>query len=299
MDWLNYHHLHYFWVAVREGGIAAASRRLGVGRPAISAQIKSLEAAVGQPLFRRRGRRLELTETGKLVHRYAEDIFSTGRELMGAVRGLTPARSVPLRVGIADVMAKLVAFRLLEPAMDLEEPLVLEVREDQPMRLFAELAVHELDLVLSDVPLTAGLDVRAHSHEMGESTTSLFAAPELARDLKPGWPGSLEGVDFLMPSRSAAMRGGLELWLEASGLHPRVRAEFEDSALLQVFGQAGRGVFPAPTIVSAAVCSQYEVEVLAELETVRERFYAITPERKIEHPGVARIVDSARSGLFA
>lgn len=299
MEWLNYHHLHYFWTVVREGGIAAASRKLHVGRPSISMQLKSLESFMGAPLFERRGRYLELTETGKLVYGYAEDIFRTGRELVDAVRGRPLGSPRSFRVGIADVMAKLVAFQLLLPAFDFEEQLAVECREDQPKRLFAELAIHELDLVLSDIPLGPDVDVRAYNHVMGESTTTLFAAPALARRLRKGFPQSLSGAPFLMPSVDAAIRRALDQWLEEEELRPLVVGEFEDSALLKVFGQAGRGVFPAPTIVSEQVCRQYGVRALGEVESIRDRFYAISPERRIKHPAVARIVENAKAEIFA
>jgi len=298
MEWLNYNHLHYFWVVVREGGIAAASRRLHVGRPAISMQLKSLEAFVGSALFTRRGRYLELTETGKLVHGYADDIFQTGRELIDVLRGRPAGKPLVFRVGIADVMAKLVAFQLLEPALDGHEHVTLECREDEPTRLFAELAVQQLDLVLSDTPLAPGLDVKAYNHAMGESTTTLFAAPQLARRLKTRFPHSLEGAPFLMPSKSAAVRRRLDYWLEEEGIRPSIVGEFEDSALMKVFGQDGRGAFPAPTVVSAEVIKKYGVRPLGELESVRERFYAISPERKIKHPAVARIVEHAKGEVF-
>ncbi len=298
MEWLNYHHLYYFWTVAREGGIAAASRKLHVGRPSISMQLKDLESFVGAPLFTRRGRYLELTETGKLVHGYAEDIFRTGRELIDAVRGRENGRPLLFRVGIADVMAKLVAFRLLEPALDLDEQLSLECREGEPTQLFSELAVHNLDLVLSDIPLAPGLDVKAYNHVMGESTTALFAAPELARQLKRKFPSSLDGAQFLMPSESSAIRRQLEFWLEEHNLRPVIAGEFEDSALMKVFGQAGRGVFPAPTVVKDQIIKKYGVRMVGEIEQVKERFYAISPERKIKHPAVARIVESAKEGLF-
>lgn len=298
MEWLNYHHLLYFWTVVREGGIAAASRRLHVGRPSISVQLKSLESFFGTPLFVRRGRHLELTETGKLVHGYAEEIFRTGRELVDAVRGRPTGRPRTFRVGLADVMAKLVAFQLLLPALDGDEEIVLDCREDRPERLFAELAVHELDLVLSDVPLPPRLDVRAYNHVVGESTTTLFAAPRLARKLARGFPGSLDGAPFLMPARGTAIRPSLEQWLDGADVRPVVVAELEDSALLKVFGQAGRGVFPAPTVVAEEVCEQYRVRALGELEDVRERYYAISPERRIQHPATARIVEGAKADLF-
>ena len=299
MEWLNYHHLLYFWTVASEGSIAAASRKLGVGRPAISMQMKSLEEFIGSPLFSRRGKHLTLTETGELVLRYAEDIFHTGRELVDAVRGRPPGRPRRFRVGIADVMAKLVAFQLLLPAVDADENTVLECREDEPNRLFAELAVHELDLVLSDIPVAPGLDVRAYNHVMGESTTTLFAAPALARKLKSKFPHSLTGTPFLMPSKAAAIRHSLQQWLQEKELRPTVVGEFEDGALMKVFGQAGRGVFPAPTVVKDQICKNYNVRPLGELTEVRERFYAISPERKIRHPGVARIVESAKSGIFS
>jgi len=298
MEWLNYHHLLYFWTVVREGGITAASRKLHVARPSISMQLKSLEAFIGSPLFTRRGRYLRLTETGKLVHGYAEDIFQTGRELVDAVRGRATGRSLTFRVGIADVMAKLVAFELLEPALDVDEQVAIECREDEPTRLFAELAVHELDLVLSDIPLAPGLDVKAYNHVMGESTTTLFAAPELAPRLKRQFPRFLTGAPFLMPSKNTAIRRQLELWLEEEDVHPVIIGEFEDSALMKVFGEAGRGVFPAPTVVQEQISKKYGVRALGELEHVRERFYAISPERKIKHPAVTRIVENAKKGVF-
>ena len=298
MEWLNYHHLFYFWTVVREGGIAAASRRLQIGRPSISMQLKSLEAFFGTPLFHRRGRILELTETGKLVHGYAEEIFTTGNELVDAVRGRPTGRPTVFRVGIADVMAKIVTFQMLLPAFDEDDQFVLECTEDEPRRLFANLAVHELDLVLSDIPLAPGLDVKAYNHVMGESTITLFAAPELAKKVRRGFPRSLDGVPFLMPAKSTATRRSLDLWLEQVDVRPKIVGVFEDSALLKVFGQSGRGVFPAPTVVGKQISKQYGVRVVSELEDVRERFYAITPERKIKHPAVSRIVESAKRGLF-
>ena len=298
MEWLNYNHLQYFRVVVREGGIAAASRRLQVGRPAISMQIKRLEEFVGEPLFERRGRYLALTEMGKLVQGYADEIFRNGDELIDAVRGRGTGRPAPFRVGIADVMAKLVAFQLLEPALDGDEPIALECREDEPNRLFAELAVRNLDLVLSDIPLAPGLDVKAYNHVMGESTTTLFAAPTLARKLKRNFPRSLEGAPFLMPAPMAAIRRQLEQWLEEAGLRPVIVGEFEDSALMKVFGQVGRGVFPGPTVVKDEIAKKYGVRPLGELERVRERFYAVSPERRIKHPAVTRMVEHAKAKLF-
>ena len=298
MEWLNYHHLQYFWTVVNEGGIAAAARKLQIGRPSISVQVKALEEAVGTPLLERRGRRLALTEMGKVVYGYAERIFTTGNELLDAVRGRPIGRPIVFRVGIADVMAKLVAFRLLLPALDFDEEISLECREDHPNTLFAELAVHELDLVLSDIPLSPGMDIRAYNHVMGESSITLFATKELRDRLGADFPDSLSGAPFLMPSRDTAIRRSLDRWMERNDLKPTMVGDFEDSALLKVFGQAGRGVFPAPTIVSDEVCKQYGVVRLGELDEVRERFYAISPERRIKHPAVACIVKHAKDTLF-
>ncbi len=299
MDWLNYNHLHYFWTVVREGSIAAASRRLLVGRPAISMQLKSLESAMGEPLFEREGRRLELTETGKMVYGYADIIFETGQELSDAVRGRATTRKPPLRVGIADVMTKLVAFQLLLPAIEGDDSVSLVCREDSPRRLFAQLAVHELDLVLSDIPLSPGVDVKAYSHALGSSTVTLFAAPSLARKIARGFPKTLDGAPFLMPSRDAAIRGALELWLEENEVQPKIIGEFDDSALLKVFGQSGHGMFPAPTAVAQQVSEQYGVRALAELESVRETFYAVSPERRVKNPAAIRIVRHAKREFFS
>ncbi|MFT7618335.1 MAG: LysR family transcriptional activator of nhaA [Planctomycetota bacterium] len=298
MEWLNYHHLFYFWTIVIEGSIAAASRELKVGRPSISMQLKSLETFVGSPLFLRRGRQLELTETGKLVFGYADEIFQTGRELVDAVRGRDVGKTQPFRVGIADVMAKMVAFQLLLPAFDMDEDFSLVCREDHPNQLFAQLALHELDLVLSDIPLSPGLDVKAYNHVAGESTTTLFAAPKLARKLKENFPASLSGAPFLMPARNTAISRPLTKWLEENDVRANVVGEFDDSALMKVFGQAGRGFFPGPTVVSERIQSQYGVQVVGELDQVRESFYAISPERKVKHPAVACILDHAKRNIF-
>ena len=298
MDWLNYHHLFYFWTTVREGSIAAASRKLQVGRPAISMQLRSLETALGQDLFLRRGPELKLTETGKLVKRYADDIFQRGRELVNAVKGTSTEGVLNLRVGIVDVMTKLVAFQVLLPALEMDEPVSLHCREASHKQLIADLAVQDLDLVISDIPLVSGQSVKAYNHDLGESTVSLFAAPDLARKLKRRFPRSLTGAPFLMPSGDTALRRSLETWLQEEDLHPTILHEFDDSALIKVFGQAGQGVFAAPTVVREQTCKQYGVRVLGELERVRERAYGISTERKIKHPAVAWIIDRARQNLF-
>lgn len=298
MEWLNYNHLQYFWTVVREGGVAAASRKLHVGRPAISMQLKRLEAALGAQLFERRGRYLALTDTGRLVHGYAEEIFRTGSELLDTLRGRPTGRPARLRVGVSDGIAKLVAFRLLSPALEPAESTAIECREGPPRRLLAALGRHELDLVLSDVPIPPGSDIRAYDHHMGESTTTLFAAPALARRLVGRFPDSLAAAPLLLPSVQSSLRRPLQRWLESRDLEPSVAGEFEDSALLKVFGQAGRGVFPAPTVVAEEVRAQYQVQVLGEIDEVREHFWAISPERRVRHPAVARILERAKAEVF-
>jgi LysR family transcriptional activator of nhaA len=293
---LNYHHLAYFQAVARAGGVAAASRRLGVGSPAISAQVRSLERALGVRLFRRTGRRLELTEEGRLALVYADEIFATGLELLDALRGRPAGRGLVFRVGIADVMAKSVAQRLLEPALELDE-VRLECSEAAPEALFAALGRHELDLVLSDVPLRPGSEVRAFSHVLGETATSLLAAPALAGQLAGGLPDALDGAPILLPGRESALRRPLEQWLEERGLRPRVVGEFQDSSMLRAFGAAGHGVFPAPSLVEGELCARHGVVALTRLEEVRERFYAVSPERRLDHPAARRITEAARAGL--
>jgi LysR family transcriptional activator of nhaA len=299
VSWLNYHHLHYFWTVVREGGVAAAARRLRVGAPTVSAQVKALERALGQPLLERRGRALVATETGRLVARYADDIFAAGNELLDAVRGAAPPGPVTLRVGVADVMPKAIAFQLLRPALAAgDEPHVI-CREGHPDELLAALALHELDLVLSDGPIPPGVEVRAYNHLLGDSGVSWLAAPELARRLRRRFPASLDGEPVLLPGPRTALRRALDRWLDEQQLRPRVVGEFDDGALLKVFGAQGAGVFPAPSVVERQVREQHGVAPVGRLDDVRESFYAISAERRIQHPGVEAVVRQGRDLLKA
>ena len=301
MNWLNYHHLHYFWIVAQEGSIAAAGRRLHVGRPSISSQLKSLEASVGAPLFERRGRSLELTSTGHVVKSYADQIFQLGEELSSVVRGTVRGRLRPLRVGIADVMMKLVAFRLLEPLLyggEVDGEIGpgdatrgLRCTEASPRALFASLAVHDLDLVLTDIPPSPDLDIRLYSTVVGESGVGLFAHATLAGSLAADFPRSLDGAKFLMPSRASHMRHGVEAWLEENELAPKIAGEFEDSALLKIFGEAGHGVFPAPLNVRTDLEKRYGVQCLGTLEGVVDRSYAVTPAAKHLDPAVGALLE--------
>jgi LysR family transcriptional activator of nhaA len=299
MEWLNYHHLFYFWTVAREGTVSAASRQLRLAQPTVSGQLKALEQTLGAQLFHRRGNRLILTDTGTHVYRYANEIFSLGRELQDSLAGRAQARGPRLVVGIADVVPKLIAHRLLEPALRSDENLRVACYEDQHERLLAQLATYELDAILTDTPVGPRSTVRGHSHLLGECGVSLFAKPKLAERLRKNFPASLEGVPVLLPIEQTSMRRALTDWFEAKGVKPRVRGEFQDSALLMVLGQAGEGVFVVPTVIEREVKEQHRVTLVARLEDVRERYYAITVERKINHPAVRAITASARSDLFA
>ena len=294
--WLNYHHLHYFWAVARHGGVSAASRQLHTSAATISTQIKRLERSVGHELFRRRGKVMELTEEGRTAFRYADEIFALGQELLDALEGRA---SQPLRVGVADVMPKTLVQHILQPALDLDASVRLVCEEGHPDELLAALAVHRLDLVLSDAPIPSDVDVRAFNHVLGECEIVVFADPERARALRRGFPGSLDAVPFLLPGRRTVLRRTLDHWFDELGIQPVVAGEFDDGALLKVFGQAGHGAFAGPAAVAARIQELYGVEEIGRVEGRTERFYAITGERRIHDPAVAAISKAAREDLFA
>jgi LysR family transcriptional activator of nhaA len=298
MEWLNYHHLLYFWTVVHEGSVAKAADKLRLAQPTVSGQIRALEEALGEKLFARSGRHLVPTEIGRVVYRYADEIFSLGRELMDTLKDRPTGRPVRLVVGIADAVSKLIAYRLLEPALSLPEPIQVVCREDKPERLLADLAVHGVDLVLSDAPVPTSVRVKAFSHLLGECGVTVFAAPSRAAALRRRFPQSLGGAPFLMPAEGTALRRGLDGWLGSLDLRVSVVGEFDDSALMKTFGQAGIGAFAAPSAIEREVQSQYGVRVVGRVEAVRERFYAISVERRIKHPAVAAISEQARTRLF-
>ena len=298
MEWLNYHHLLYFWMVAKEGTIAAACEKLTLAQPTISAQIRALQNALGEKLFRRRGRYLVLTETGRVVYQYADEIFSLGRELIDTLEGRPTGSPVRFNVGVADVLPKLVAHQLLKPALNLPERVRLICYESTQAELLAKLAIHELDLVLSESPIGPDVQVRAYSHLLGECGVSIFGTKDLADLYRRRFPGSLDGAPFLLPTGTTALRRELEHWFDAEDIRPAVVGEFDDSALLKVFGQAGAGLFAAPDVIEKEVRRQYGVRVIGRVESVRERFYAISVERKVKHPAVVAIAEAAREKLF-
>jgi LysR family transcriptional regulator, transcriptional activator of nhaA len=297
---LNYHHLRYFWAVAREGSVTRASARMHVSQPAVSAQIRALEHTLGERLFARSGRTLVLTEVGRLVYRYAEEIFGLGTELLETLQG-QPATARPLRfaVGVADVLPKTVVQRLLEPTFHLGFPIRLICQEDKTVEDFlGELAVFSVDLVLADGPAPPGIPIKAFSHRLGECDTTVFAAAPLARRVRSGFPHSLDGVAFVMPGHRSALRRSLDQWLYSRQIRPRIVAEVDDSGLINALGQDGRGVFVGPSLMEKEIRRRHGVEVIGRLTGVRQQFYGISVERRLTHPAVVAILDAARHRLF-
>jgi LysR family transcriptional activator of nhaA len=299
MEWLNYHHLLYFHSVAREGSVTRAAKQLRLAQPTLSGQIRKLEEQLGEKLFERQGRSLALTEVGHVVYRYADEIFATGREMMDTLRGRPSQRPARLTVGIADVVPKLVSHRLLRAALELPVPTQLELREGKTDDLLTVLARQGLDLVIADAPLGPHLKVRAYNHLLGESAVGFFATPALARAHARRFPKSLDGAPLLLPTPNTVLRRSLDEWFESLDVRPRIVAEIEDTALLKVFGQHGAGIFPAPEVLAAEIRRQYGVRSVGRTNDVRERFYAISIERRIKNPAVAAITAAAHRELFA
>lgn len=298
MKWLNYHHLFYFWTVAREGTVTAACERLRLAQPTISAQLRTLEKNLGQKLFQQVGRTLELTETGRVVYRYANEIFTLGEELSNTLEGRLPHNLLRLRIGVADVLPKMVVSRVIEPAIAPELKTRVVCFEGKPKELLARLSVHELDLVLADAPIPLDVNLRAYNHQLGETTVSVFAPRAAAQQHRKGFPESLHGAPMLMPTANTSLRRTLDYWLELRGIVPQVIAEFEDSALMKMFAHDRDVLFPAATVLEEDIRVLYGGEVVGRLEEVRERFFAISLERRVKHPAVAAIVSAAGKGLF-
>jgi len=298
LTWPNFHHLLYFWMVARHGTISRAAKELRLRPQTISSQLRLLEASLGEELFTRAGQRLSLTERGELVFSYAEEIFGLGRELVETLRG-GQRRHLNLRVGISIAVPKLIAHHLLEPAFKLDRSLRLICHEAKNERLFSELIVHAVDVLLTDTPVPASIRARAFNHLLGECGISFLAAASIAKVVKKNFPASLDRAPVLLPIEGTALRDSLSRWLKGLEIQPEIVGEFDDLALIKAFGQGGRGIFVVPQVVESEICRQYKVRCIGRTDEIVERFYAISVERKVRHPAVAAICQQARAGLFS
>jgi LysR family transcriptional regulator, transcriptional activator of nhaA len=295
MEWLNYHHLYYFWTVVREGGVGRASKALRLAQPTISGQVRALEVALGTKLLGKRGRNVVPTETGQMVYRYADEIFGIGRELQQAVRGLVPERVGRLVLGITEGVDKMITRRILEPVLEAKPMPPLVLHEGAHIELLAELTRYGLDAIVSHAPVPTGGRVRAFAHLLGSSGMSWFAAAKDAPALRRRFPRSLADAPVILPDDSTPTRMLIDEWFRRIGITPRISAEIGDSALLKVLASPGLGAFVSPTAVADEICEQYHVKVIGQADTVVERYYLISAERRIRNPLIAAIADDARA----
>lgn len=294
MDWLNYHHLRYFWAVAKEGSLARAAAKLHVSQPSISGQIRALEGFLGEKLFQREGRANRLTDVGQLVAGYAEEIFALGAELSGAVKQRPGTRAIRFHVGVADSLPKLITHEILKPVFDLSRAVQVICREGKLDDLLAQLAVHRLDLVLSDEPASASVPFKTFNHPLGESGSVFCAAAPLAAHLRRGFPRSLDQAPALLPAENTALRRELERWFHAEKIRPHVLAEFEDLALMKVVAADGRGFIVVPEAAEAEAVERYGFGIIGRARNCRLRFHAITTDRRIHHPAALAITEQAR-----
>jgi len=296
---LNFRHLHYFWVVAKEGSVTRAAERLNVAVQTISAQLHLLEQSVGKALLAPQGRRLVLTEAGHIALSYADQIFLLGEQMQEALAASEVDRTMRLTVGISDSLPKLISSHLLEAALALPEKVKLVCYEYKFESLLGDLAVHKLDVVLTDRPMPSGTTLRVFSHLLGESETTLYGVPALVEKYRPGFPQSLNGAPLLLPTRNNAIRGRIDHWFESHNLRPDIVGEFDDNGLLNTFGRNGIGLFPAPAALAKDVQEQYKAMPVGELSRVKEQFYAISNERKIKHPAIEAIISAFHGKVFA
>ena len=299
MESINYKQLQYFWVVAHEGSIAKASEKLHITPQTISGQLSLLEERMGNALFEKVGRGLQLTEMGRLVLRYADEIFELGQELSDVIRGAPVVGPSEFIVGAASALPKTIVYKIIEPALHLEHEISLTSREGPVETLLADLAIHKVDMVLSDTPVSSAVSVKAFNHLLGESELSCFAAPRLARKYKKNFPHSLNNAPLLLPTPQYAIRQTIDGWLQQNGVIPLICGQFDDSALMKSFGQAGIGVFFMSSTIEEEICSNFNVKVIGRVHEVKQKFYAISAERKVKHPAVAAICDGARTALFS
>ncbi|MEO8352641.1 MAG: LysR family transcriptional regulator [Chthoniobacteraceae bacterium] len=298
MEFLNFHHLRYFWTVAKKGGVRKAATELGVSQPSISAQLRILEDSLGEKLFQRSGRNLVLTEAGQLALTYADEIFSSGRELMNAMKQRPGGRALRLNVGMTDSLSKLIAFEILKPAFHFPNSTHVICRQAEIGPLVHQLQAHRLDLVLADEPASSSLKTKAFNHRLGRSGVTFCAVPALAAKLRRKFPQSLHGAPALLPSENMGMRMALESWFDAKAIRPRLVGEFEDSALMEVASSGGLGFTTVHTVVDEAALKHYGLKVIAKVEDCGSDFFAITTERRLKHPAVAAITEHAYTQLF-
>jgi LysR family transcriptional activator of nhaA len=298
MEFLNYHHLRYFWVVAQEGGLRKAAEKLHVSQPTISAQIAALEGLLGEKVFHRHPRGLTLTETGHQAFSYAEEIFTLGQEFLQSIRQQPTARPLRVTIGIADSLPKVVCHEIIRPIFSLSQPIQAVCLENKTSDLLTQLALYRLDIVLADEPAPSSFPLKAFNHLLGESGVTFCAEPKLAKRLRRGFPHSLHGERMLLPTSGSALRRTLEKWFHEQGIHPRVVAEYDDAALMKVAAEDGLGCFPLPTVAVTEAISRFGFQTVGKAEGCTVQFYTISAERKLTHPAVVAITSHARGKLF-
>ncbi len=298
MEWLNFHHLRYFWMVAKKGGVRKAAEELHVSQPSISAQLRLLEESLGEKLFKRSGRALVLSEVGQLVLTYADEIFSAGRELMNAVKQRPGGRLLRLNVGMTDSISKLMGFEFLKPVLSFSEPVHVVCRMAAIEVLVNQLQAHRLDIVLADEPASSSLKAKTFNHRLGRSGTTFCAVPAMAKKLRRNFPQSLNGATALLPTENMGMRAALETWFDSKGIHPRLLGEYEDSALMVFCATAGRGFSVVPTVVAREIMKHWGLRVIANVDECGTEFYAITAERRVKNPAAIAITEHAYINLF-
>ena len=298
MEFLNYHHLRYFWAVAKEGGLTRAAARLHVTQPTISAQIQALEGVLGEKLFRRAGRNLALTDAGQHVLSYAEEIFSLGQDLLNSVKQRPTSRPLRVYLGVADALPKLVAYRIIQPIFHLPQPVRVSCWETKVSDMLVELAAYRLDLVLADEPASSGVTTNVFNHFLGASGVTFCAQPPLAARLRRGFPKSLHGAPALLPMSNSGLRRSLEKWFQATGVRPRLVGEFEDPAFVNVLARRGLGFMSVPTTVAEEIVKRFGLRTIGQTKDCQQQYYAITAERRLTHPAVVAITSGARARLL-
>jgi LysR family transcriptional regulator, transcriptional activator of nhaA len=297
MEFLNYHHLRYFWAVAKEGGLTKAAHKLHVSQSTISAQIQDLEEVLGEKLFRRAGRNLALTDVGQQVLAYAEEIFTLGQDLLNSVKQRPTSRPLRVCLGVADALPKLVVYQIMEPIFQLPQPVQVSCWETKVSDMLLELAAYRLDLVLADQPASSGVSLKVFNHFLGESGVAFCAEPRMAEKLRRGFPKSLHGAPALLPMSNSGLRRSMEKWFQSIGVRPRLVGEFEDPAFVNILALHSLGFMCVPAMVAKEVEIRFGFRVFGRTEQCQQQFYAITAERKLTHPAVLAITSQARSKL--